>query len=279
MSRTIFITGVSGGMGRAFAEEALHNGDRVVGTVRQEEQLDAFEALAPGRAVAMLLDVTDDDQVTETVADAEHALGPIDVLISNAGYGFEGTVEESTMADLRRQFEVNVFGSVAVIKAVLPGMRKRRAGHIVTLSSVAGLTALPGVAFYGASKFAMEGIAASLAQEVAGFGIHVTSLALGSFRTDWAGRSMIRAPRTIPDYDELFNPIRAARQAKSGRQTGDPALAARALRTVLDSDNPPLHLVLGSDALALVEQGRRRLGDDLTAWTDLARSTDFAPAN
>lgn len=275
MSKTFLITGVSTGLGRAFAQEALAAGHRVVGTVRRPDQIGEFEAVAPGRALGRLLDVTDDAAVVDVVDGVEREVGPIDVLISNAGYGLEGTVEETGMDELRRQFEVNVFGSVATIKAVLPHMRRRRRGHIFTLSSMAGLTALPGVAFYGGSKFAMEGIAASLAQEVAGFGIHVTSLALGSFRTDWAGRSMVRAPRTVPDYDAVFDPIRAARQAKSGRQTGDPAKAARAVLRVIDADNPPVHLVLGTDALRVVEQGRQRLAEDIAAWADLTASTDF----
>ncbi|MFI8181249.1 oxidoreductase [Actinacidiphila glaucinigra] len=275
MHRTFFITAVGSGLGRAFAQEALAAGHRVIGTVRRPDQVAEFEALAPGRATGRVLDVTDEDAVVAVVDEAERNAGPIEVLISNAGYGLEGTVEESSMDDLRRQFDVNVFGSVAVIKAVLPHMRRRRGGHIFSVSSMAGLTALPGVAFYGASKFAMEGVTASLAQEVAGFGIHVTSLALGSFRTDWAGRSMVRAPRTVPDYDALFDPIRAARRARSGRQTGDPALAARAVLRVLESDAPPVHLVLGTDALRLVEQGQRRLAGDLAAWTDVTASTDF----
>ncbi|MFJ9916906.1 oxidoreductase [Actinacidiphila glaucinigra] len=275
MHRTFFITAVGSGLGRAFAQEALGAGHRVIGTVRRPDQVAGFEALAPGRATGRVLDVTDEDAVVSVVDEAERNIGPIEVLISNAGYGLEGTVEESSMDDLRRQFDVNVFGSVAVIKAVLPHMRRRRGGHIFSVSSMAGLTALPGVAFYGASKFAMEGVAASLAQEVAGFGIHVTSLALGSFRTDWAGRSMVRAPRTVPDYDALFEPIRAARRAKSGKQTGDPARAARAVLRVLESDDPPLHLVLGTDALRLVEQGQRRLTGDLAAWADVTASTDF----
>ncbi|MDX2851404.1 oxidoreductase [Streptomyces sp. PA03-3a] len=275
MHRTFFITAVGSGLGRAFAQEALGAGHRVIGTVRRPDQVAGFEALAPGRATGRVLDVTDEDAVVSVVDEAERNIGPIEVLISNAGYGLEGTVEESSMDDLRHQFDVNVFGSVAVIKAVLPHMRRRRGGHIFSVSSMAGLTALPGVAFYGASKFAMEGVAASLAQEVAGFGIHVTSLALGSFRTDWAGRSMVRAPRTVPDYDALFEPIRAARRAKSGKQTGDPARAARAVLRVLESDDPPLHLVLGTDALRLVEQGQRRLTGDLAAWADVTASTDF----
>ncbi|MFJ8009915.1 oxidoreductase [Streptomyces fagopyri] len=277
MRRTFLITGVSGGLGRAFAQEALRAGNLVVGTVRDPQQVRAFEEMAPGRAVAKVLEVTDDDAVRAVVDDVERTMGPIHVLISNAGYGLEGTVEESGMEELRRQFDVNVFGSVAVIKAVLPHMRRRRRGHIVTVSSMAGLTALPGVAFYSGSKFAMEGIAASLAQEVAGFGIHVTSLALGSFRTDWAGRSMIRAPRSVPDYDMVFGPLRAVRQAKDGRQAGDPLRAAKALLEVLDSDKPPVHLVLGSDALRLVEQGQRQLSDDVAAWSELSVSTDFPP--
>jgi NAD(P)-dependent dehydrogenase (short-subunit alcohol dehydrogenase family) len=275
MSRTFLITGVGSGLGRAFAQEALAGGHRVVGTVRKPEQIDAFEALAPGRATGMLLDVTDDDAVIRAVQAVEDSVGAVDVLISNAGYGLEGTVEESSMDDLRRQFDVNVYGTVAVVKAVLPFMRRRRRGHILTVSSVAGLTALPGVAFYGASKFAIEGFSASLAQEVAGFGVHVTCLALGSFRTDWAGRSMIRVPRSIPDYDEVFTPLRAARQAKDGNQIGDPVRAAKAVLQVLDAGRPPVHLVLGSDALNLIEEGRRRLRDDIDAWTALTTSTDF----
>ncbi|MGW7694329.1 oxidoreductase [Streptomyces asiaticus] len=275
MSKIFLITGVSGGLGRAFAQEALAAGHRVVGTVRKPDQIREFEALAPGRATGMPLDVTDEHAVKTVVDRIEHGIGPIDVLISNAGYGVEGTVEESSMDDLRRQFDVNVYGTVAAIRAVLPYLRRRRGGHIVTLSSMAGLTALPGVAFYGASKFAIEGISASLAQEVAQFGIHVTALALGSFRTDWAGRSMVRVPRSIPDYDAVFEPIRAARKAKDGNQTGDPARAAKALLTVLDAEDPPVHLVLGSDALRLIEQGRQRIQDDIDDWAQLTASTDF----
>ncbi|MGW3171323.1 oxidoreductase [Streptomyces sp. NPDC001153] len=275
MSKTFLITGVSTGLGRAFAREALAAGHQVVGTVRMPDRIPEFEALAPGHATGMLLDVTDEHAVTAVVDRIEREVDPIDVLISNAGYGVEGTVEESSMDDLRRQFDVNVHGTVAVIKAVLPFMRRRRRGHIVTLSSMAGLTALPGVAFYGASKFAVEGISASLAQEVAPFGIHVTSLALGSFRTDWAGRSMIRVPRTIPDYDTVFDPIRAARKAKDGNQAGDPARAAKALMTVLDAEDPPVHLVLGSDALRLIQQGRQQLQNDVDVWAPLSASTDY----
>ncbi|MEV7234119.1 oxidoreductase [Streptomyces sp. NPDC051020] len=279
MSKTFLITGVSSGLGRAFATAALDAGHHVVGTVRDAAQIDAFEELAPGRATGLLLEVTDNDAVLDTVNYVEEQIGPVDVLISNAGYGVEGTVEESSMDDLRDQLDVNVYGTVAVVKAVLPHMRRRRAGHIVTVSSMAGRTGLPGVAFYSASKFAVEGFSDSLAQEVADFGIHVTCLALGGFRTDWAGRSMVRVERTIPDYDALFAPIRAARKAKDGNQIGDPALAAQALLKVLDSDSPPVHLALGRDALLLIEQGRVRLQADLDEWAFLSTSTDYPDTN
>ncbi|MUL46765.1 SDR family NAD(P)-dependent oxidoreductase [Mycobacterium sp. CBMA293] len=276
MSKTIFITGVSGGMGRAFAVQALKAGHLVVGTVRRPEDKSTFEELAPGRSLARVLDVTDSAAVTSVIDGIEETVAPIDVLIANAGYGLEGTVEETSMADARHQFEVNVFGVFAVVKAVLPYMRRRRRGHIFTVSSMAGLTALPGVAFYGASKFAIEGFSDSLAQEVAGFGIHVTCLALGSFRTEWAGRSMVRAERTIADYDDVFGPIRTAREAKDGNQAGDPAAAAKAVLSVLNTERPPVHLVLGNDALRLLELGRKRFQDDVDAWTSLTTSTDFA---
>jgi NAD(P)-dependent dehydrogenase (short-subunit alcohol dehydrogenase family) len=275
MSKTFLITGVSTGMGRAFATEALAAGHRVVGTLRKQEQIAEFEGTAPGQAFGRLLDVTDDDAVITVVDDIERTIGPIDVLISNAGYGLEGTVEETTMAEFRQQFEVNVFGAVAVAKAVLPHMRRRRAGNIFFLSSIAGMVALPGVAFYGGSKFAIEGIAGSLAQEVADFGVHVTSIALGAFRTDWAGRSMVRAPRTIADYDAVFDPIRAAREAKSGRQVGDPARAARAVLDVIEGDNAPVHLVLGRDALTQARLGQKKMSDEFDLWEKLTVTTDY----
>jgi NAD(P)-dependent dehydrogenase (short-subunit alcohol dehydrogenase family) len=275
MTKTFFITGVSSGLGLAFAKAALDVGHRVVGTLRDPGQIDAFEALAPGRATARLLDVTNYTAAAEVVESVEANIGPIDIVVCNAGYGGEGTVEETSMDELRRQFDVNVFGTVAVIKAVLPYLRRRRRGHIVTVSSMAGLTGLPGVAFYAGSKFAIEGISDSLAQEVAGFGIKVTALALGAFRTDWAGRSMVRVKRTIADYDGVFEPIRAARQAKHGNQAGDPAAAARALLAIVNSPHPPVHLVLGADALAMLKQGRRRFEADVDAWAHLSTSTDF----
>lgn len=277
-SKTFLITGVSSGLGRAFAEGALLAGHRVIGTVRRAGDAEAFAAQAPGRAHPLVLDVTDFDAVPAAVADAEGQVGVIDVLVNNAGYGHEGVLEESSMDALQRQFAANVFGPVAMIKAVLPGMRKRRRGHIVNVTSMGGFITMPGITFYCGSKFALEGISEALGKELAGFGIQVTALAPGQFRTDWAGRSMDRTPRSIADYDAVMDPIRAARQAKSGNQPGDPAKAAQALLALVEAQNPPTRLFLGEDALGLVEQKLETMKIELDAWNALSRSTSFETA-
>lgn len=270
------ITGVSTGLGRAFAEAALAAGHTVVGTVRSEEDLRAFEELRPGNAHGRLLDVTDDDAVHGVVAEVEQNVGPLDVVVANAGYGLEGTFEETPLAEVRRQFEVNVFGAVATLQAALPHMRRRRRGHLMAVTSMGGLMAVPGMSAYCGSKFALEGILEALGKEVAQFGIHVTAIEPGSFRTDWAGRSMTRAARTVDDYDELFTPIREARQKASGNQLGNPAKAGDALVHITSVERPPAHLVLGSDALRLVTAARAAVDEDIRAWEALSRTTDFA---
>ncbi|MFH8588525.1 MULTISPECIES: oxidoreductase [Streptomyces] len=274
-AKRFLITGVSSGLGRAFAAAALDAGHTVVGTVRKQADAEAFAALHPEHAHARVLDVTDDEAVFAVAGEVEKAVGPIDVLIANAGYGLEGTFEETSLADLRAQFDVNVFGAAATVQAVLPFMRRRRRGHILAVTSMGGLTGFPGVSAYCGSKYALEGILEAVGKEVAAFGIHVTAVEPGSFRTDWAGRSMIRAPRSVPDYDGLFEPLRAARQQASGRQLGDPARAAAAVLHILGTPNPPAHLVLGSDALRVIRAGRDAVDSDLNTWEDLARSTDF----
>ena len=270
------ITGVSSGFGRAFAQAALAAGSRVVGTVRNEDARIAFEALEPGRAFARILDVTDAAAVNSVVAEVERNVGAVDVLINNAGYGHEGLIEESTIDQLRQQFEVNVFGAVAMIQAVLPPMRKRRSGHIINITSMGGIITMPGLGFYHGSKFALEGISAALGKEVKDFGIRVTAVEPGGFRTDWAGRSMVRVERSIPEYDAIFEPIRATRQARSGKQAGDPAKAAQAILQLVDSDHPPAHLLLGTDAVNLVREKLASLGAEIDAWEQVSRSTDFA---
>ncbi|CAM2343603.1 MULTISPECIES: oxidoreductase [Burkholderia] len=270
----MLITGVSSGFGRALAQQALAAGYTVVGTVRSDDARRAFEALSPQAAIGRVLDVTDFERIDRVVAELEASVGPVDVLVNNAGYGHEGIVEESPLAELRRQFDVNVFGAVAMTKAVVPFMRTRRRGRILNITSMGGHITMPGIAYYCGSKFALEGISEALGKELAPFGIAVTAVAPGSFRTDWAGRSMTRTPRSIADYDALFDPVRQARERNSGRQLGDPVKAAQAMLAVIEADAPPAHLLLGSDALRLVRAKWAALQDDIRAWEPLTVPTD-----
>jgi NAD(P)-dependent dehydrogenase (short-subunit alcohol dehydrogenase family) len=272
-SKILLITGVSSGFGRALAQEALAAGHTVVGTVRSAQAQSEFEALH-ARAVARVLDVTQFDAIDAVVAEIESGVGPIDVLVNNAGYGHEGVMEESSLDEMRRQFDVNVFGAVAMMKAVLPFMRARRRGHILNITSMGGHITMPGITYYCGSKFALEGISESLGKEVAPLGIAVTAVAPGSFRTDWAGRSMQRTPRSIADYDAIFDPIRQAREEKSGKQLGDPRKAARAMLVAIDSGTPPAHLLLGTDALGLVRGKLAAFEKEIAAWESVTISTD-----
>ncbi|OCT29908.1 oxidoreductase [Pseudomonas putida] len=273
-SKTLFITGVSSGFGSALAQAALAAGHRVIGTVRNDSALTAFQTLDSERAHAVILDVTDFARIDAVVAQVQALHGPIDVLVNNAGYGHEGIFEESPLEEMRRQFEVNVFGAVAITKAFVPYFRERRAGHIINITSMGGTITMPGIAYYCSSKFALEGISDTLSQELRPFGIAVTAVAPGSFRTDWAGRSMQRSPRSIADYDQSFDPIRKARQDKSGKQLGDPNKAAQVILQVIASPSPPDHLLLGSDALGLVRDKLQRMSKEIDQWQDLTCSTD-----
>jgi NAD(P)-dependent dehydrogenase (short-subunit alcohol dehydrogenase family) len=276
MPKLFLITGVSTGFGRALAEAAVKDGHGVVGTVRKQADKAEFEKLKPGSAFAVILDVTDTPAIKPAVDKIEKEIGAIDVLVNNAGYGHEGTVEESTLEELKHQFDVNVFGAVAMIQAVLPHMRKRRSGHILNITSMGGLVTFPGVSFYHGSKFALEGISESLGKEVKDLGIAVTAVAPGGFRTDWAGRSLVRIKRSIPDYDAVFEPLRKRRQENSGKQAGDPAKAAQAMLKLVESKNPPYHLLLGNDAWRLVHEKLDALNADLNAWEPVTKSTDFS---
>ena len=273
--KLFLITGVSSGLGRAFASAALSAGHLVVGTLRDENARKNFESEKPGYAKGIVLDVTDFDAIDPAVDEIERTIGPISVLVNNAGYGHEGVIEESPLTELRRQFEVNVFGAVAVMKAVLPFMRERRAGHIINVTSMGGYITMPGIGYYCGSKFALEGISETLSKEVSGFGIRVSAIAPGQFRTDWAGRSMIRTQRSIPAYDQLMDPVRQARQDKSGKQPGDPAKAAQVLLQIIEAEDPPTHLLLGGDALKFVREKLQSLNSEFAAWENVTRSTDF----
>ena len=273
--KTFLVTGASSGLGRAIFEAVISAGHKVVGTVRTEADRLALETLDPERAKAVILDVTSFDRLEGVVAGIQSEHGPVDVLVNSAGYGHEGVLEESPLAALRRQLDVNLYGAIAMIKALLPSMRERRSGSIINITSMAGQVGLPGIAYYTASKYALEGVSEVLAKEVAGFGVKVTALAPGSFRTDWAGRSMVRSERSISDYDALFGPIRQARQDKSGRQIGDPERAAHAVLALAAMDDPPVHLLLGSGALELVRAGLTGRLEQIEAWEKFTLSTDF----
>jgi NAD(P)-dependent dehydrogenase (short-subunit alcohol dehydrogenase family) len=276
MNKVAIVTGVSSGLGKAFATALLQAGFKVVGTVRKQETVEEFEQLQPGSAFARTLDVTDTlERLSSVVEEVERNIGPVYALINNAGYGHEGTLEESSMDELRQQFEVNVFGAVAMMKAVLPHMRSRREGRILNVTSMGGLMTMPGLSYYHGSKFALEGISSSLAKEVRSLGIYVTAVEPGMFRTDWAGRSMVRSERKITDYDAIFDPIREARKSRSGQQPGDPAKAGKAIVRLLTSTEPPLHLLLGSDAFDFVQKELDALRCEFSNWEPLTRSTNF----
>lgn len=271
--KTFFITGANSGFGLAIAAAASRQGSKVVGTVRSEQAKAVLANRLPN-VHSVLCDVTEFDRIDGIVTQVEDEHGPVDVLVNNAGYGHEGILEESPLEEMRRQFDVNVFGAVAVAKAFLPRFRERRRGFIVNVTSMGGMITMPGIAYYCGSKFALQGISDVMRAEMAPFGVQVTTLCPGSFRTDWAGRSMVRTERSIPDYDALFDPIREARHAKSGKQLGDPEKLAAAVLILIESENPPPQLLLGSDAVTLVSGRIETLKRDIEAWKAISQSTD-----
>jgi NAD(P)-dependent dehydrogenase (short-subunit alcohol dehydrogenase family) len=271
-----FITGISSGFGRALADAALRRGDRVTGTVRSAQARAALIEAYPERAVVRLLDVTDEAAVRSVIAATEAEMGPIDILVNNAGYGLVAGVEEASLDEIRAQFEVNVYGAIAVMQAVLPFMRQRRAGRIINISSVSGLVGWAALGIYTGSKFALEGIVETLAQEVAPLGIHVTLIEPGGFRTDFAGRSRAESARQIADYETSVGANRRILTQHAGHEPGDPAKAALAILKVADSDQPPLRLMLGTDALGYAQRKFEQHINEIKAWDAVSRSTDFA---
>ncbi|WP_327668489.1 MULTISPECIES: oxidoreductase [unclassified Streptomyces] len=272
------ITGCSSGLGRALAEHALGRGDRVAVTARDVASVTALAAAHGDRALALSLDVTDPVSVAAAVEACEKEYGRIDVLVNNAGYGYLAAVEEGEDAAVRALYDTNVHGVVTVLKAVLPGMRARRSGRIVNVSSFGGLAAFAGTGYYHATKFALEGLSESLAAEVAPLGIAVTLVEPGGLRTQWAGSSMRQSGTHLADYAETAGRRRASTLAVSGRQPGDPARAAAAIATVVDTERPPLRLLLGSDALAGTRARIERMRDEVDANEKLTVSADLAQA-
>ena len=273
------ITGAGGGLGAALASAALARGDAVAGTMRRPEGLAGFEAAAPGRAKGFLLDLRDEAGVKTVVSEAEAALGGIDVLVNNAGYGLVGAVEEASLEEVRAQFEVNVFGALAMIQAVLPAMRARRAGRIINVTSVSGLATWAGTGIYCASKFALEALGQTLADEVAAFGIKVTNVAPGGMRTDYASRSLVETRAPIADYDGgVARQSRDILKDHAGEEPGDPARVAAAIFAVVDSPMPPTHLLLGADALHYATRQMAGLLAEIGEWGAVTTSTAFALA-
>lgn len=269
------ITGASSGLGRALAEAVLERGDTVVATARDTKALDDLVEKFPNLAIAARLDVTDRETIKQVIDDTEQRFGRIDVLVNAAGYGYLAAIEEGEDAGVRAQFDTNVFGLLDVTKAVLPGMRSRRSGCIVNLSSLGGLVAFAATGYYHATKFAVEALSESLSQEVAPLGIKVLIVEPGAFRTDWAGRSMFESSITIDDYAETAGKRRSATRAVSGSQPGDPMKAAEAIIKAVKAEKTPLRLLLGTSALKIANDRLDALRNQFAAWADVTTSVDF----
>jgi NAD(P)-dependent dehydrogenase (short-subunit alcohol dehydrogenase family) len=270
--KTWFITGISRGLGKALAEAALARGDTVVGTMRE-----GAPDIAPGRGTlhVLTLDVADADAIAPAVAAAFAKTARIDVLVNNAGYGLLGAIEEASDAEVARLFDVNVFGPFRLIRAALPHLRQQGSGHIVNITSIAGRAPMASSGMYAAAKSAVEGLSQSLGQEVAPFGLKVTAIAPGGFRTDFLTDHSVRRSQIADAYADSVGKSLAYLDAMAGRQIGDPARAAAAILTLVDAPEPPLHLLLGSDAL---RRGREKLDaviEEIDRWEDLTCSTDF----
>nr|WP_295838650.1 oxidoreductase [uncultured Azospirillum sp.] len=273
-----FITGCSTGFGRELARLVLEKGWRVAATARDPRKLDDLLASHGERGRAIALDVTDQAQVARAVREAEEAFGRLDVVVNNAGYGYLSAIEEGEDAEIRAMFETNVFGLAAVTRAVLPGMRARRAGHIVNISSQGGMVGFPGSGYYAATKFAVEGLSESLSKEVAPLGIRVLIVEPGPFRTDWAGRSLKQSATWIDDYEQTSGARRKQISGYSGKQPGDPVRAAEAIIAAVNVENPPLRLVLGRPALEGVRGKLRSVLDEIDAWEKTTLGADFPDA-
>ncbi|HEX7306375.1 oxidoreductase [Lentzea sp.] len=272
------ITGCSSGLGRALAEHALERGDRVAVTARDRETVADLARTYGDRALALRLDVTDPASVTAAVRSCEETFGRVDVLVNNAGYGYLAAIEEGEDSEVRALYDTNVHGVVTVLKAVLPGMRARRSGRIVNVSSFGGLAAFAATGYYHATKFALEGLSESLAAEVAPLGITVTIAEPGGLRTRWAGTSMRQSPTRLDDYEQTAGKRRHSTVAVSGHQPGAPARAAAAIATAVDAEEPPLRLLLGSDALAGARTRLDRLRREIDEHEALTTSVDVEQA-
>lgn len=270
-----FITGCSIGFGREFARAVLARGWRCIATARNKAALDDLAPEAGERLLRVSLDVTDPAQIAAAVAQARERFGAIDVLVNNAGYGYQSSIEEGEETQIRAQFDANVFGLFALTRAVLPVMREQKRGHVINITSVAGLAGFPGSGYYAASKHAVEGFSDALLAEAGPLGIKVTCVEPGPFRTEWAGRSLVQTPNRIADYAETAG-ARMQRTAEgSGHQPGDPARAAQAIIRITEVESPPRHFVLGAFGVDAVAARLRAALADIETWRAAGLATDF----
>jgi NAD(P)-dependent dehydrogenase (short-subunit alcohol dehydrogenase family) len=261
-ARVWFITGISRGLGRELALTALTNGDSVIGTTRNGKS----DMSSPQLSV-FTLDVSQGEQVPAVIEKAWAIHGGIDIVVNNAGFGLLGAVEEVNEAEARKVFETNFFGTFHVIRAFLPLLRAQGSGHILNVSSIGGFTGTPGYGLYNASKFAVEGLSEALAQELKPFGVYVTIIEPGYFRTGFLSASSLqRSARVIEAYAPTSGKTRASADARNGRQAGNPALAAKAIVSVTRAATPPLRLVLGADALERIHVKLAQVANDVETW-------------
>jgi len=275
MTKHWFITGVSTGFGKHLADLALAQGDKVAATFRQQAQADEFTQKAGANGVGLVADVADEAAVKQAVATAIDKLGHLDVVVNNAGYGSMGPIEEVPEEEVQRQFDINVFGPLRVLRAVLPHLRARKSGHILNITSIGGLRTFPGVGIYNASKFALEAIGESLEQQVKPLGIRVTNVEPSGFRTDWAGRSATFTEPAIEDYRPTAGKNMADIQGYSGRQPGDPERAAQAMFDLVRMDNPPVHLPLGKAAVKGALDKFATIAKEVEQYAHIGNGADF----
>ncbi|OZC48740.1 short-chain dehydrogenase/reductase [Rhodococcus sp. RS1C4] len=272
---TWLITGCSTGLGRHLAETALARGHQVVVTARDVSKVADIAARYPDTSLAIALDVTDDTQVSAAVDAATERFGAVDVLVNNAGYGYRSAVEEGEDGPVRRLFDTHVFGTVRTIKAVLPGMRARRSGTIVNISSIGARLSPAGSGYYAAVKAAIEALTLSLRREVAPLGIRALTVEPGAFRTDFAGRSLTQSASPIAEYAATAGARRIENDTAHGNQPGDPVKAAQAVVDAVESEDPPFLLLLGNDAVDGFTGALDALRADAESWESVSRSTDF----
>lgn len=275
MKKTWFITGISSGLGKALAQTAMEKDDFVIGTFRNQAEVDAFNAANPHKGFAYLLDITNQEAATTVVTKTIQQFHSIDVLVNNAGFGFAGGIEEASMTEIRAVFEANLFGTMHLTQLFLPLFRKQKSGHIIQISSHGGFKAFAGFGIYNASKFAVEGFSEALAQELSPLGIRLTIVAPGPFRTNFADKGFKQASLIIDDYQSTVGVFKDRMKAINGHQEGDPAKAAKSIVDITRMEEPPLRLPLGKVAIASILSKIEMVQNDLLRYKELAENAIY----